>query len=84
MRRRVDGRKELQPNTSSSGDFVADKVMAILVFIGAACGLCAGAMLAGLSGMVGALGAAGAASGGGTEAGAVAGMGALGVVFGIA
>jgi hypothetical protein len=76
--------ENLQPNTSSSGDFVADKVMAILVFIGAACGLCGGLMLAGFSGFVGAIGAAGAASGGGTDAGAVAGFGALGVVFGIA
>jgi len=78
----VNGGKDLQPN-SGSGDFVADKVMAILVFIGAACGFCGGLLLFGIGGFAGAAGASGAASGGGAEAAAVAGFGAMGMLFGV-
>jgi hypothetical protein len=76
----------LQPNTGS-GDFVADKVMAIVVMIGALCGGCGGLALAGLGGLVGGLGAAGAAGSAGqtgaAEAATVAAAGGITMVLGI-
>lgn len=70
----------MQPNTSS--DFVADKVMAILVLIGAVCGGCAGIGMLGFGGLAGAVGVAGA-SGGAEGSGQVATAGGLVMLLGI-
>lgn len=74
----VSGGEDLQPNTGST-DFVADKVIGILMIIFSICGAVAGLAVLGIGGAAAAIGG----SAGGADGGQVVAAGGMAMIIGI-